>query len=102
MLIGNSSQKPSLKMVRSIKQALRQALGLPEDAMVTVTQLACLEEDCAPLETVVGVLRPGAPQLQHKIHKATNAVTADDLTRACKAWGHDVAITAIELSLKEN
>ena len=53
MLIGSSSNKPSLENVRRIKKALRTALDLPEDAMVTVTQLACLEEDCAPLETVV-------------------------------------------------
>ena len=101
MLIGGSSQRPDLAAVRRIKRALHQALALPEDAMVTVTQLACLEEDCAPLETVIGLLRPGAPQLQHKVHKATDALGADDLVAVCQAWGFVVDISALESLLKE-
>ena len=102
MLIGNSSKKPSLQMVRRIKFTLDKALGLPEDAMITVTQLACLEEDCAPLETVIGLLRPGLPQLQYKVHKATDSVNADDLIEVCQAWGYDVKKTVIESFFKEN
>ncbi len=96
MLIGSSSKKASLDRVRRIKRALREALELPEDATVTVTQLACLEEDCAPVETVIGLLRAGAPQLQHKVHKAADAVDAEDLARACDAWGLVVPPTAFE------
>ena len=58
MLIGSVSEKPSLEVIRRIKRVLREALALSEDVTVTVTQLACLEEDCAPLETVIGLLRP--------------------------------------------
>jgi hypothetical protein len=90
MLIGHTSKKPNLELVRRIKQALRETLELPEDATITVTQLACLEEACAPLETVIGLLRAGAPQLQYKVHKATDAINAGDLEQVCKAWGFDV------------
>ena len=90
MLIGNSSKRPNLESVRRIKRALRQALNLSEDATITVTQLACLEEACAPLETVIALLRPGMPQLQHKLHKMTDEVHAEDLVQVCKAWGTDV------------
>ena len=58
MLIGKSSQRPNLETVRRIKRVLIAALELPEDAIITVSQLACMEEDCAPLETVIGLLRP--------------------------------------------
>ncbi len=92
MLIGNSSKAPNLQKIRRIKRVLREALELSEDATVTVAELACLEEDCAPLETVVGLLRPDAPQLQHKLHKATDDVDAEDLTQVCSAWGFDVVI----------
>ena len=102
MLIGNSSKRPSLRAVRSIKRALHAVLDLPEDAMVTVTQLACLEDDCAPLETVIGLLRTGAPQLQHKIHKATEALDAADLVKVCDAWGFSVLPSTFETFLKEN
>ena len=92
MLIGKSSKAPNLQKIRRIKRVLREALELSEDATVTVAELACLEEDCAPLETVVGLLRPDAPQLQHKLHKATDDVDAEDLTQVCSAWGFDVVI----------
>ena len=81
MLIGNNSKRPNLQVVRRLKLALRDVLGLSEDALITVTQLACLEEDCAPLETVFGLLRSGSPQLQHKIHKETEAVDAEIVDR---------------------
>ena len=77
-------------MVRRIKRSLHQALQLPEDAMITVTQLACLEKDCAPLETVVGLLRTGMPQVQHKLHKSIEEIKADDLVQISAAWGFSV------------
>ena len=101
MLIGNASKRPNLQAVRQIKRSLHEALELPEDALITVTQLACLEDDCAPLETVIGLLRPGAPQLQHKIHKETEALNAADLAQICEAWGFSVPISTFESSLKE-
>ena len=88
--------------MRRIKGALRQALALPEDAMITVSQLACLEEDCAPVETVIGLLRAGEPQLQHKIHKATEDIQSVDLFRVCEAWGMNADRSVINLRFKEN
>ena len=87
MLIGNTSSRPNIANVRRIKRALQKALNLDEDATLTVTQLACLEEDCAPLETVIGLLLPGMPQRQHKVHKPTDSITAQDLLDLCTAWG---------------
>ncbi len=68
---------------------------------VTVTELACLEEGCAPVETAIGVLRPDAPQLQCKLHKPMDAVDAEVLVQACAAWGFDVAIPVIAPLLQE-
>lgn len=89
MLIGTSRPRPDIQQIRRIKAALRQALDLPEDATVTVTELSCLEEGCAPIETVLGLLRSGEPQVQHKLHKPTSSIDADDLTRVCEAWGFE-------------
>ena len=93
MLIGHSSKKPNLEVVRRIKRTLREALSLSSEATLTITELACLEEDCAPVETVFGLLRPNAPQLQHKVHKPTDGVDATDLMEVCAAWGFHVAMT---------
>ena len=38
MLIGRSSKKPNLEKVRRLKGALREALELADDAMVTLVQ----------------------------------------------------------------
>ena len=102
MLIGNANKRPNIKAVRRIKQVLHEVLDLPEDAMITVSQLACLEDDCAPLETVIGLLRPGAPQLQQKIHKETDAINANDLAQVCQAWGISVQTKNIESIFKES
>jgi len=102
MLIGNASKRPSLQTVRRIKSVLRAALELPEDATVTVSQLACLEDACAPLETVIGLLRPGLPQRQHRLHKATDDIDAEDLAQVCEAWGFAVPDTTLSHLLKES
>ena len=102
MLIGQGKNKPSLAAVRRIKAVLSQALVIETDAIVTVSQLACLEDGCAPLETVIGLLQKGTPQQQYKIHKPTDEITADDLLPVCRAWGYDVQITTINKLFKEN
>ena len=43
MLLGSASQKPNIARVREIKRILREVLGLPDEATVTLSQLACLE-----------------------------------------------------------
>ena len=101
MLIGGPANRPSLDTVRRIKHALRQAIDLPEDAIITVTQLACLEEDCAPLEPVFGLLPSDAPQMQYKVHKPTDTVDAYDLLQVCEAWGFSAQCSTLESLLKE-
>ncbi|MBB85638.1 MAG: hypothetical protein CL931_17650 [Deltaproteobacteria bacterium] len=103
MLIGKKSKKPSLDRIRQIKRVIREALELEDDVTVTVTELTCLEEDCAPIETVFGLLRPNAPQLQHKIHKATNGIEAEDLAAVCAGWGFPIRLGAFDaFTSKEN
>ena len=102
MLINTSPRRPNLERVRRIKEALREALSLPDGTTVTVTELACLEEGCAPIETVLGLLRPDAPQLQYKLHKPTDAVDAEDLAQVCTAWGFDVQAPMLVPLLQEN
>ena len=87
MLIGSTPRKPNLEQVRRIKKVLREALTLSDDVTVTVAELACLEEDCAPVETVIGLLQPDAPQQQARVHKPMAAIDAKDLARVCATWG---------------
>ena len=80
---------------------MRETLSLSDDVTVTVTELACLEEGCAPVETVIGLLRPDAPQLQCKLHKPMDAIDAKDLVQVCTAWGFDARIPVLAPLLQE-
>ena len=101
MLIGKEAHRPNREKIRNIKEALGSALSLPEETAVTVTELTCLEEGCAPIETVVALLQPNAPPRQHKIHKSTDTVDAEDLMQICNSWGFDVKSNAFDSFNKE-
>jgi Putative GTPases (G3E family) len=90
MLIGKGSRRPNREKIRNIKEALRTALNLPEETAITVTELTSLEEDYAPIETVVALLQPNAPPKQHKIHKSTDTVDTDYLIQISNSWDFDV------------
>ena len=100
MLINTSTRRPNRERVRLIKNALREALSLPDDAAISVTELACLEEGCAPVETMFALLRRDAPRNQHKLHKATDAVDAEDLFQVCTSWGFDVQLPLLKRLLQ--
>jgi len=102
MLIGGPATRPNLDAVRRIKRALHKDLPLSEDAIITVTQLACLEDDCAPIETVIGLFQADEPRLQYKIHKSTDAIGAADLLEVYEAWGFSVQNSELDSLLKEN
>ena len=102
MLINTSPRRTNRERVRHIKDALHSALSLPDDTTVMVTELECLEEGCPPIETVFALLRPDVPTVQHKLHKATDAVDAEDLVQICKAWGFDVPVPELAPLLQES
>ncbi len=102
MLISTSRRQPNLARSRRIKRALREALSLSDNVTVTVTELACLEEGCAPVETAIGLLRPDAAQLQYKLHKPMDAVDAKDLVQVCASWGFNVETPVLAPLLQED
>lgn len=69
---------------RAIKAWAREIGAFPEDAVVSVSELACPVPGCAPKETVVLVMLRG-DILQVSIHKALTEVTRDDLAGAFAA-----------------
>ena len=90
MLIGGSKPKTNLDMVRKIKGTLEKALSLPDSATISITELACLEEGCPPVETVVALLQAGSKPLQHKFHKSAGEFKAADLVEVSVRWGFPV------------
>ncbi len=59
---------------------VRAALDLSDDDVVTVTQLTCRDAGCAPVETVLTVLHPGAPDSRTVPLPAAELCAADVLS----------------------
>ncbi|RCS22874.1 hypothetical protein DUT91_15395 [Phyllobacterium salinisoli] len=69
---------------RGIKSWTREMLKLPDEAVVSVSELACHVAGCPPKETMILVMQ-GVETIQASIHKALQDVTQDDIAQAFAA-----------------
>lgn len=65
-----------------IKTWVREALNLPEGIAISVIELACRDEGCPDIETVIGILEPDKPIKTIKIHLEMAEVTQVDIHEA--------------------
>ncbi|MFW8641977.1 hypothetical protein ACOJBO_00710 [Rhizobium beringeri] len=70
-----------ISSARAIKAWARKRLSLPDEAVVSVSELACHVPGCPPKETVILVMQ-GTETVQVSIHKAMMDVTEDDVAHA--------------------
>jgi hypothetical protein len=66
---------------RAIKEWTRAIGALPDDAVVSVSELSCTLPGCPPRETVILVMHGGKTH-QASIHKTMLEVTKDDVELA--------------------
>ena len=79
-----SSRSPrSSERTNEIKAQVATALNLDEEATVMVSELACMEEGCPPVETVIAVFRPAMGKLQFRLHRPIAEITAHDIEEMC-------------------
>ncbi|MCO5145693.1 MAG: nitrate reductase [Aquamicrobium sp.] len=69
---------------RQIKAWVRALCSLDETVVVSVTELACRDEDCPDIETVIGIMRPGEAIETVRVHRPVAGVTQDDLALAVR------------------
>ncbi|MBM4095277.1 MAG: nitrate reductase [Planctomycetes bacterium] len=81
-LLGDT-RGPDPSLVRSVKEWAREAMGLDVDAILTVSELRCMEEGCPEVETVIGVPGSGRPPV--KVSKPMADVARDDIVAAIAA-----------------
>jgi hypothetical protein len=62
-----------------IKAWVRVQHDLPDDVVVAVTELACREEGCPDIETVIGIMRSGEKIETLRIHKPISKIDREDL-----------------------
>jgi hypothetical protein len=67
---------------RELARRARAVLGLPEDATVSVTEIACGDPACGGAETAIIVMRPGLRTEFVKLMQPVATVSEDELRRA--------------------
>lgn len=65
-----------------IKGWVREVMGLAEDTPITVAELACRDEGCPDIETVIGVLEPEKPIVTIRVHATMTEITKADVAEA--------------------
>ena len=83
MDIFSSRNSRSSERSNEIKAQVAAALGLGEEATVMVSELACMEEGCPPVETIIAVFRPAKDKLQFRLHRPISEITAHDIEEMC-------------------
>ena len=73
---------PAVESVRSIKQRVTELLALAEEERVMVSELACHEPGCPPVETVVVVLRGPRDTEMRKFHRPAHELTRTEVEAA--------------------
>lgn len=66
----------------SIKNWARATLSLEDETVISVNELSCAEPGCPPRETIVLILRKGAPARRLSIHKAILDICEQDVIDA--------------------
>lgn len=67
-----------------IKRWVREVLGLPDDTLITIAELACSDAGCPDLETVIGIFHQDGPTQTLRMHAAMCDVTCSDITQLCE------------------
>lgn len=67
---------------RQIKAWVRDVCNLDDAVVVSITELACRDDDCPDIETVIGIMRPGEKIETIRIHKPVAEVTREDVAGA--------------------
>jgi hypothetical protein len=68
--------------IERAKSSARRALGLSDDAVISVTELSCRDPKCPDVETVIAVFRAEAETLVLRVHKPIPDITEADLVQA--------------------
>ena len=64
---------------RQLKELVREAWALPEEVIISVMEVECMEANCPDLETNIILMSDGREARLFKIYKPLAEVTPDDL-----------------------
>jgi hypothetical protein len=76
-LFSRNKPKADPEKIQQIKTWAYQILAVDAETLISISQLACREPGCPPIETVITVMTH--PVQQYKLHKAANDIQEADL-----------------------
>ena len=65
---------------RQFKDVVREAWALPEEVIISVMEVECMEPNCPDLETNIILMSDGCEARLFKVYKPLAEVTSDDLS----------------------
>ena len=79
-MLGTRGRDPAAgEAARRIKGWAREIFDPEGAATILVSELACSEPGCPPVETVVALLRGPGDTVKYTIHRPSAEITRDDL-----------------------
>lgn len=82
-LFKTSTPKADPEQIARLKAWVYEAFAIPADIPVSISQLACHEPGCPPIETVIAIMTH--PPQQHKLHQAVHEITKQDVDALFKS-----------------
>lgn len=64
---------------RQLKDVVREAWALPEEVIISVMEVECMEANCPDLETNIILMSDGCEARLFKVYKPLAEVTSNDL-----------------------
>jgi hypothetical protein len=78
-LFSQNKPKAEPEQIQQIKSWVYRILGVDTGIPISISQIACKEPGCPPIETVIAVMTHLVQQ--YKIHKAVNEIDEVDICR---------------------
>lgn len=79
---GSHTEGDRQALRERVKQGVRKVLAPGEDAVISVSELACGEDGCPDVETVIGIHEAGGPARRLRLHMPLAEVGLADIAAA--------------------
>ena len=76
-IFKSSTPKADPGQIKQLKSWFHEVLDISADVPVSISQLACHEPDCPPVETVIAIMT--RPPKQFKVHKPIGEIVQSDI-----------------------
>ena len=71
--------KVGLEKARQLKELVREVWALPEEVIISVMEVECMEANCPDSEINIVLMSDGCEARLFKVYKPLAEVTSDDL-----------------------